>query len=41
MCQLATLPRAELVLNIADHEYYHVGQLTSYPWFRGDNPYHW
>src|SRR5580700_1722059 len=36
-----TLPRAELFLNIADHESYHVGQLISYLWFRGDNPYEW
>jgi len=35
------LPRAELFLNISDHEYYHVGQLISYLWFRGDDPYKW
>ncbi|MFI5385459.1 MAG: DinB family protein [Fimbriimonadales bacterium] len=26
---------------IAMHEYYHVGQLISYLWARGDNPYRW
>ena len=36
-----TMPRAELFLNIAEHEYYHVGQLISYLWFRGDDPYKW
>ncbi len=38
---LPTVPRAEVFLNIADHEWYHVGQLTSYMWTRGDNPYQW
>jgi uncharacterized damage-inducible protein DinB len=38
---LPTVPRAEIFLNIADHEWYHVGQLTSYLWARGDNPYDW
>jgi len=38
---LPTVPRAEIFLNIADHEWYHVGQLTSYLWARGDNPYEW
>lgn len=38
---LPTVPRAEVFVNIADHEWYHVGQLTSYLWARGDNPYHW
>lgn len=32
---------AELVRFIARHEYYHVGQLTSYLWARGDDPYKW
>jgi uncharacterized damage-inducible protein DinB len=26
---------------IAFHEYYHVGQLTSYLWAMGDHPYEW
>lgn len=38
---LSTVPRAEIFVNIADHEWYHVGQLTSYLWSRGDNPYSW
>lgn len=38
---LPTVPRAEVFLNIADHEWYHVGQLTSYLWARGKNPYTW
>lgn len=38
---LPTIPRAEVFLNIADHEWYHVGQLTSYLWARGENPYDW
>lgn len=35
------LPRAELFLNIAAHELYHIGQLVTYLWLRGDNPYEW
>ncbi len=38
---LPTVPRAEVFVNIADHEWYHVGQLTSYLWARGDDPYGW
>ena len=38
---LPTVPRAEIFINLADHEWYHVGQLTSYLWSRGDDPYHW
>ncbi len=38
---MQTLPRAEIFLNIAEHESYHVGQLISYMWLRGDNPYSW
>lgn len=38
---LPTVPRAEIFLNIADHEWYHTGQLTSYLWTRGDHPYEW
>jgi len=37
----ASLPRAELFLNVSEHEFYHVGQLTSYLWSRGDDPYKW
>ena len=38
---LPAIPRAEVFINIADHEWYHVGQLTSYLWARGDDPYTW
>ncbi|MDQ2687554.1 MAG: DinB family protein [Armatimonadota bacterium] len=38
---LPTVPRAEVFVNIADHEWYHVGQLTSYLWAHGENPYNW
>ena len=38
---LPTMPRAEHFLNIAEHEFYHVGQLISYLWSRGDDPYKW
>lgn len=36
---LTAVPRAEVFVNIADHEWYHVGQLTSYLWARGIDPY--
>jgi uncharacterized damage-inducible protein DinB len=36
---LPTIPRAEVFVSIADHEWYHVGQLTSYLWARGIDPY--
>lgn len=35
------VPRAEVFLNIAEHELYHVGQLVTYLWARGDDPYRW
>lgn len=38
---LPTVPRAEIFLNIADHEWYYVGQLTSYLWALGHNHYEW
>jgi uncharacterized damage-inducible protein DinB len=38
---LSTLPRAEVIVSVAAHEWYHVGQLVSYLWFRGDDPYKW
>jgi uncharacterized damage-inducible protein DinB len=38
---LPAMPRAEHFLNIAEHEFYHVGQLISYMWCRGDDPYKW
>jgi len=38
---LPEAPRAEIFQSIAQHEWYHVGQLVSYLWIRGDNPYRW
>jgi uncharacterized damage-inducible protein DinB len=38
---LPVLPRGEVFLNVVEHEFYHIGQLTSYLWARGDNPYNW
>lgn len=38
---LSSIPRAEIFINIASHEWYHVGQLISYLWARGDDPYRW
>lgn len=35
------VPRSEALRSIAQHEWYHVGQLVSYLWSRGDNPYEW
>ena len=34
-------PRGEHFRNVAEHEFYHVGQLISYCWARGDDPYKW
>lgn len=36
-----TVPPSEVFRSIAQHEWYHVGQLVSYQWFRGDDPYKW
>ena len=33
--------RSEAFRSIAQHEWYHVGQLVSYLWSRGDDPYQW
>ena len=38
---LKVVPKSELFRFIARHESYHAGQLTSYLWSRGDNPYDW
>ena len=38
---LPSMPRAEHFLNVAEHEFYHVGQLITYLWARGDDPYKW
>jgi uncharacterized damage-inducible protein DinB len=32
-------PRSEVLRNIAAHEWYHTGQLVTYLWLRGDDPY--
>ena len=34
-----TVEPEELVRWIARHEYYHLGQIITYRWMRGDNPY--
>ncbi len=39
--QADRVPRSEVVRSIAQHEWYHVGQLVSYLWARGDDPYDW
>lgn len=39
--QMAQAPPSELILWIAQHEWYHTGQLTSYLWMNGNNPYDW
>ncbi len=38
---LPSVPRSEVFRGIAQHEGYHTGQLVSYLWARGDNPYKW
>ncbi|RYD49127.1 MAG: DinB family protein [Verrucomicrobiaceae bacterium] len=38
---LPQVPVGEVLRWIAQHEWYHTGQLVSYLWFRGDNPYAW
>lgn len=38
---LDEVPRSEVFRSIAQHEWYHVGQLVSYLWARGDDPYEW
>jgi uncharacterized damage-inducible protein DinB len=35
------MQRSEAFRSIAEHEWYHVGQLVSYLWSRGDDPYKW
>jgi len=39
--RLQEVPVAELFRFIAIHESYHAGQLVSYLWTRGDDPYKW
>ncbi len=38
---LPVMPRGEHFRNIAEHEFYHAGQLISYHWCHGDDPYKW
>lgn len=38
---LPSVPRAEIVRSLAAHEWYHTGQIVSYLWFAGRNPYEW
>ena len=38
---LPKTPRHEIFRGIAQHEAYHTGQLVSYLWAKGDNPYEW
>lgn len=35
------LPCGEHFRNVAEHEFYHAGQLITYLWARGDDPYAW
>ncbi|MBA3727044.1 MAG: DinB family protein [Armatimonadetes bacterium] len=35
------VPLGEPIRSLAQHEWYHVGQLVSYLWSRGDDPYKW
>lgn len=37
--RLTACPRSEVIRNIAAHEWYHTGQLVTYFWLRGENPY--
>ena len=39
--RLTECPISEILRNIAAHEWYHTGQLVSYLWMRGDDPYSW
>jgi uncharacterized damage-inducible protein DinB len=39
--RIANCPLSEVLRNIATHEWYHTGQLITYLWMRGDNPYDW
>jgi uncharacterized damage-inducible protein DinB len=38
---LPETPRNEIFVGVCQHEAYHVGQLVSYLWARGDDPYKW
>jgi uncharacterized damage-inducible protein DinB len=38
---LDEVPTSEPLRTLAAHEWYHTGQLVSYLWSRGDDPYEW
>lgn len=38
---LDEVPMSEPLRSLAAHEWYHAGQLVSYLWSRGDDPYEW
>lgn len=38
---LPAVPRHDPFRSLAAHEWYHTGQLVSYLWSRGDDPYKW
>lgn len=38
---LSEMPMHEVLRTLAMHEWYHTGQLYSYLWSRGDDPYKW
>lgn len=39
--KMAEVPPSEVIRSIAQHEWYHTGQLVSYLWMHGDDPYEW
>lgn len=39
--RLPECPLSEVLRGIAQHEYYHTGQLVTYLWLRGDDPDAW
>lgn len=39
--ELEEIPASELIRHIGRHEAYHTGQLMSYLWAKGNNPYDW
>ena len=38
---LPETPRVEIFVSVCQHESYHTGQLVSYLWAHGDDPYAW
>lgn len=39
--RLPECPLSEILRNVADHEWYHTGQIVVYLWQQGRNPYDW